>query len=699
MASRDNTRRFHFLREIASGGFGSVYLAKIMHSDGFSRLAAVKLLHQRWSANQEIAQRMRDEARLLGWLRHRNIVDVIDLTTINGRVAVIMEYLEAVDLKAVIQRHIDERRPLPARAALELTSYVASALDAAYNRPPYQGEKPLRVIHRDIKPSNIMVDETGTVKVLDFGVARADFDMRESHTQELPFGSVDYMPPERLFFEPETPASDMYSLGATLYEMLALEKLGKAKGRAERHVSYLQERLVALRERCPALTGTSGDIVEALLREMLAYQHDHRPTAADIVSRCRALARTFEGEGLSEWAEQIVGPLVKTAREAPREPNPLVDSVLSEDSGLAPSTVPSPDDLLARYGGIDPVEAAPVPEVSRDDARWRMLAEAARAELNQPEPTAEPTAPAMPVAAPPAMPVAAPPAMPVTAPAALPPDPSALAGERPPAREIVRPSLPEPTPAPASDFDDVPTRVQEMVQAGAVQVSAMPTPLPAAPIADEATMLHMGRPEARALPDDLGAPTGPTGPFMPVRPGPPPVGTAPAPKPAPKPDPDPAPAEEEEPPPGRPWLVPAIGAALLLLLVIVGAVGSAGWYAWIHYLQAPAPPATLTTATPDAPPATPPSGTPATPPAAAAPIVFRTGLADLKKLSAECDGKPFPGVAGAAGMEVGVGMESAQRCLVTAVLADRSRLVADVAPVAKGAYTCFADGEKKCLPE
>ncbi|HNC97343.1 MAG TPA: serine/threonine-protein kinase, partial [Myxococcota bacterium] len=205
-----------------------MYLAKIMHADGFSRLAAVKLLHQRWSANQEIAQRMRDEARLLGWLRHRNIVDVMDLTTIGGRVAVIMEYLEAVDLKTVIQKHVDEGRWLPPRAALEITAFVASALDAAYNRPPYQGEKPLRVIHRDIKPSNVMVDESGTVKVLDFGVARADFDMRESHTQELPFGSVDYMPPERLFFEPETPFSDTYSLGATLYEMIALEKLGKA---------------------------------------------------------------------------------------------------------------------------------------------------------------------------------------------------------------------------------------------------------------------------------------------------------------------------------------------------------------------------------------------------------------------------------------------------------------------------------------
>ena len=308
-----------------------MYLAKVMHTDGFSRIAAVKLLHQRWSENQEIARRMRDEARLLGWLRHRNIVDVIDLTTIGGRVAVVMEYLEAVDLKTIGTALEQAQEPMSLRAALEILAFVASALDAAYNRPPYQGERPLRVIHRDLKPSNVMVDETGTVKVLDFGVARADFDHRESHTQELQFGSIDFMPPERLFHEPETPASDVYSLGATFYEILALEKLGKARGHKERHTAAVRARLDALRPRLgPA--GGAGDGIEELLLGMLAFEHTERPGAADVVHRARQLARSADGEGLIEWAERVIPPLVKEAREAPREPNPLTDSVLSEDT-------------------------------------------------------------------------------------------------------------------------------------------------------------------------------------------------------------------------------------------------------------------------------------------------------------------------------------------------------------------------------
>jgi len=331
LASRESARRFQFLREIASGGFGSVYLAKVMHPDGFSRLAAVKLLHRRWTENEEVTRRMRDEARLLGWLRHRNIVDVVDLTSIDGRAAIVMEFLEAVDLKVIVRAATVSGDYVPPGAALEVAAYCASALDAAYNRPPYAGEKPLRVIHRDIKPSNIMVDETGLVKVLDFGVARAEFDTRESETRELQFGSVDYMPPERLFFEPDTPAADVYSLGSTLFEILVLEKLGKAKMSLSKHTSFIEERLAYMRS-CLGVSPQEASMLEDLLRNCLAFEPEHRPSGSDMTTHCRSLSRVMQGPKLNEWAETAIPPLIAAAREAPRKPNPLTDSVLTEDS-------------------------------------------------------------------------------------------------------------------------------------------------------------------------------------------------------------------------------------------------------------------------------------------------------------------------------------------------------------------------------
>ena len=122
MSSRDSVRRFHFLRELGTGGFGSVFLAKVEHADGFSRLVAVKLLKNQWIDSKEIASRMRDEARLLGLLRHRNIVDVLDLTSIGGRVAVIMEYLEGADLRCVLRYLERHNERFSVRSVLEIGS-------------------------------------------------------------------------------------------------------------------------------------------------------------------------------------------------------------------------------------------------------------------------------------------------------------------------------------------------------------------------------------------------------------------------------------------------------------------------------------------------------------------------------------------------------------------------------------------------
>ncbi|MCB9778749.1 MAG: serine/threonine protein kinase [Alphaproteobacteria bacterium] len=336
MTGREHARRFHFLREIASGGFGTVYLCKVQNPDGFSRVAAVKLLKQQWSDSDEVVRRIRDEARLLGLLRHKAIVTVYDLTSIDGRAAVVMEYIEGVDLRTVVKaagamarRGVDQG--VPVRAALDLGAVVASALDAAYNRPPMPGDKPLRVIHRDIKPSNIMVDAQGDVKVLDFGVARSDIDDRESHTEELQFGSVDYMAPERLFFEPETPSSDVYALGATLYEVLALEKLGKARGREEQHAAQVEDRLSFLRARL-RVRGTVATELMDLLRASVAFRHESRPTAAELHQRCRALARLVEDEDLASWSEREIPPLVAAAARTPRQAGALTDAVRTEDS-------------------------------------------------------------------------------------------------------------------------------------------------------------------------------------------------------------------------------------------------------------------------------------------------------------------------------------------------------------------------------
>ena len=297
-------RRFKFLKEIAQGGFGKVYLAEMLTGDNFSSIVAIKLLHAKWTENAEVVMRSRDEARLLGRLRHRNIVRVESLTRIQSQVAIVMEYLEGADLKSVCGFLRDEGKIFPRQAAFEVVGLVAAALDAAYNQVPLNSNEPLRVIHRDIKPSNAMITVEGEVKVLDFGTARASFEHREAKTQALAFGSAAYMSPERLMGEEDTPQADVFSLGISLYELLTLDSFGKIPIRPEKFERVVEERLASVD--LSTLSPEARDRTMSAMRRMLTYESKERATSAEVVEHMETLVDLVRDTGLKRFARETV---------------------------------------------------------------------------------------------------------------------------------------------------------------------------------------------------------------------------------------------------------------------------------------------------------------------------------------------------------------------------------------------------------
>ena len=359
-------RRFRFVEEIAEGGFGKVFLAEQESADGFSRLVAIKLLHTKWTANQEVLSRTRDEARLLGLIHHESIVRVEDLTSIDGKVAIIMEYLEGVDLRWMIQFLGHRRTIFPRKALFEIMAKVVEALDAAYNSIPRQGEGALQVIHRDIKPSNVFVTVAGGVKVLDFGTARANFSKREAVTRILAFGSQGFMAPERLRGGKDSPAGDVFSLGVTLWELLALVAFGKISGRRERLNQHVTSQVDGL-----LLRGEPGwaDRVRDTLKGMLAFEPEDRPTPAELVDTLAALAEDAPGMPLRQFSRSLVAEARELLPKA-EEIDPLIGRTLEED-GTPATPPPEPPEFTGTITKtIDPVRAAaaatlaPEPSVS-----------------------------------------------------------------------------------------------------------------------------------------------------------------------------------------------------------------------------------------------------------------------------------------------------------------------------------------------
>ncbi|MGB0641462.1 MAG: serine/threonine-protein kinase, partial [Myxococcota bacterium] len=258
---------------------------------------------------------------------------------VDGRPAVFMEYVPGVDMGRLIQRS-----PIPPKAALEVVLATASGLHAAWSTlSPITG-RALQVIHRDIKPSNLLLSEHGSLKILDFGIARADFD-REGQTQSVQFGTARYMAPEQWLNEDLTPAVDIFALGVTLLELLKGSGSGRLPLREDKYNAAKDKHIQAVRD--PVWGAVWWRKLEALLQGMLARDPQDRPSAEIVHERCLELSDEIGGESLRRFARRNVPTLVLERRRKMKDASLLPSADLmftSEDPSIltvGKTTMPS----------------------------------------------------------------------------------------------------------------------------------------------------------------------------------------------------------------------------------------------------------------------------------------------------------------------------------------------------------------------
>ncbi len=338
--------RYELADRVAAGGMASIYLARQAGAVGFSRLVAVKRLHEHYANDPEFIGMFMDEARLAARVRHPNVVETLDVVHEGSETFIVLEYVDGESLAELLRSMRDAGRRVPPPIAAAIVSAICRGLHAAHEARGPDGA-PLGIVHRDVSPQNVIVGADGIPRVTDFGIALARGRLTATRAGEVK-GKPAYMAPEQISRDEVTRASDIYAAGVILWELCAGRRAYDTSNEGALIARVMTGAIPSLVEVAPWVTPQMAAVVSR------ALQRDPRARFSDASEMAKAIEAAEPPAGahdIAAFVESIAHAALAARRQIAARldrgatsirPAPPVVAPAIEPRAARPISLPAP---------------------------------------------------------------------------------------------------------------------------------------------------------------------------------------------------------------------------------------------------------------------------------------------------------------------------------------------------------------------
>jgi serine/threonine protein kinase len=313
----DRLGKYELVCRLAIGGMAEIFLARASGIAGFEKLVVLKRILPQYAFQDQFVEMFLAEARLTATLSHPNIAHVYDIGTVDDFYFFTMEFVHGEDLNQVGKALAKAQKPFPLEAALTIIHGVCAGLHHAHEACGSDG-LPLGIVHRDVSPSNVLIAYDGSVKLVDFGIAKMTTRAQATRVGTLK-GKISYMSPEQCRGEPLDRRSDVFAIGILLYEMTTGQRLFPGENEFSTLQAIVHQDVAPPHTLVPGYAPMLEDIVMmALKRDPEQRYETAEDMMLDLEECARALGLTISPNRLSKVMHELYGRKIAAWNEAQR---------------------------------------------------------------------------------------------------------------------------------------------------------------------------------------------------------------------------------------------------------------------------------------------------------------------------------------------------------------------------------------------